>query len=300
VLLVGPVKKISFGSWAFSFGPYASRPIPLRDIAAGLKRARYDGIELGGFPPQVTLETHGSARQQAELRRLLDAEGLAVSGYAADLAGVNPTVESNQARYLDRWKRLLDLAKGVGAPLIRVDTVAAPGSIPDDQLGAAMDTLAETWRAAADLAAKAGIRVGWEFEPGFAFNRPSEIVEIHEKVRHPNFTLLFDLAHAYMCAVKASRQQGEPETLRGGVGQLLDLCVGRIGGLHVNDSDGTLYNDETSAHLPPGEGSIPFPELTGDLRGLQGLDWVTVDLSFWPGAWEALSTCQTFAGKIFR
>ena len=76
--------KFSMGSWAFSFGPFASHPIPLLEIAKALASAGYDGIELGGYPPHVTLETYASMGSRRELKKTLDDLGLAVSGYAAD------------------------------------------------------------------------------------------------------------------------------------------------------------------------------------------------------------------------
>src|SRR5262249_33912286 len=48
--------KISLGSWAFVFGPYSDRPIAFDTISERLAKAGFDGIEIGGFPPHVTLE----------------------------------------------------------------------------------------------------------------------------------------------------------------------------------------------------------------------------------------------------
>ena len=48
--------------------------------------------------------------------------------------------------------------------------MAAPGSIEEKDYEAAFDRLAGVWNSAAGIAQKAGIRLNWEFEPGFAFN----------------------------------------------------------------------------------------------------------------------------------
>lgn len=56
----------------------------------------------------------------------------------------------------------------------------------------------------------------WEFEPGFAFNKPSEIIRLVDEVGHKNFSILFDTCHAHLCAAVGARQPGEQDTLLGG------------------------------------------------------------------------------------
>ena len=129
-------------------------------------------------------------------------------------------------------------------------SIAAPGSIEDSDYQSAFDRLADVWHDAAGIAQDAGVRMVWEFEPGFAFNKPSEVVALHQKVGHPNFFVMFDTSHAYMCAVVGARQHGAKETLPGGVAEFLEKLKGRIGAIHLIDSDGTLHGDETSTHRP--------------------------------------------------
>ena len=128
----------------------------------------------------------------------------------------------NRQAYLDQFRRLVDLAADLGSPMLRLDTFSAPGSIPDEDYHTAFHRLADVWRDCAELARQAQVRMVWEFEPGFVFNKPSEVFELHERVGHPWFQLLFDTAHAYMCGVVGSRQHGQREVLEGGVVELLD------------------------------------------------------------------------------
>ena len=72
--------KISMGAWSFTFGPHAAAPTPLAAICERLAQTGYDGIELCGFPPHVTLEAYPGAAERAQLRRLLADSGLGVSG----------------------------------------------------------------------------------------------------------------------------------------------------------------------------------------------------------------------------
>ncbi len=292
--------KLSLGSWAFSFGPYADDPIPFDRTVKRLSAAGYDGVEICGFPPHVTLENYPTTESRHELVRLLKDHHLGVSGYAADFTTVNPVGTGNHDRYLDLFRRNLQMAVDVGSPSIRVDSVAAPGSIPDDEYRAAFERLADVWREAAEIAAKAGVRVVWEFEPGFAFNKPSEAVAMHTRVGHPNFRILFDSAHAYMLAVVGARQHPPRETLSGGIPELLKKLEGRIGAVHLIDSDGTLYGDETSTHRPFGEGLVNFERIAPQLMAIKGVDWWCIDMCFWPRSWDLVESSREFVLKLLR
>lgn len=281
------MKKISLGTWAFTFGPYSDDPVPLSRVIGEAVRAGYQGIEISGFPPHATVEAMRAKSSRAALREELAQAGLQASGYVPDFTSVNPVAESSRSRYLDLFQVNLELAADLGCPMIRVDTVAAPRSIPDADYEEALERLSGIWETAAEMARAAGIKLAWEFEPGFVFNKPREIIELHEKVGHPNFYILFDTAHAYTCSRPGPHQYGPPESIRGGVEGMLDLCAGRIGAVHLVDTDGSLYNDETSTHLPIGDGVIDFDRLAPKLRASGG-EWWTVDLSFFPGAWDRI------------
>jgi sugar phosphate isomerase/epimerase len=162
--------------------------------------------------------------------------------------------------------------------------------------GSGSRTSGALWRRCAGLAEDKKVKLVWEFEPGFLFNKPSEVVALVEEVNHPNFSVLFDTCHAYMCAVVGARQPGTKETLKGGVAEFARMLRGKIGHLHVIDSDGTLHNDETSTHRPFGEGHIDFDEVLDAAvkdAGYQG-EWFTVDLCFWPQAWEVTENAKKF------
>lgn len=292
--------KISMGTWAFSFGPYAESPVPLPTVAEQLARAGYDGIEFGGFPPHVTLEAYSSAAERKSLRALLHDLGLGVSGYAADFSSVNPAVAGNHQRYVDLFQRQLELCVDLESPMVRVDTVAAPGSIDDDDYHNALYRVADVWRDCADLARAAKVLIAWEFEPGFVFNKPSEVVTMHDRVGHPSFQLLFDTCHAYMTAVAGARHHKRKELLDGGVEELIEMLDGRIGAIHVIDSDGTLIGGETSTHRPLGEGSIVWDHVAPKLLAVPHVEWWCVDLCFWPGAQQQIDSSLAFVRQLVQ
>ncbi len=290
--------KISLGSWAFSFGPYAANPFSFEDSVRHLASAGYDGVDICGFPPHISLERYPTKESRREIVSLIEDLGLGVSGYSADFSDVNPTAADNEEFYGDLLKRNLDMAVDLGSPTLRVDTVAAPGSIPDDEYEEAFHRVAKLWGDGAELAAAAGVRLVWEFEPGFAFNKPGEIIRMHQEVRHPNFSILFDTSHAYMCSVVGARQHGERDVLVGGVAEFLEKLHGRIGAFHLIDSDGTLHCDETSTHRPFGEGLIDFERLTPLMLAVPQIEWWTIDHGFWAGSWELAESSRKFVRRL--
>jgi sugar phosphate isomerase/epimerase len=292
--------KISFGSWAVSFGPYNVRPVSFQDTAKRLSSAGYDGIEICGFPPHITLEKYPTKESRSEVVSFLKDLKLGISGYAGDFTSVNPTREGSKDRYLDLFRRNVEMCVDLGSPFIRVDTVAAPGSEADEEYQEAFHRVADTWREAAQIGEDAGVLMAWEFEPGFLFNKPSEILEMHQRVAHPNFMLLFDTTHAYMCGVVGARQHGQKDVVVGGVEEFLRKLTGRIGAIHVTDSDGTLYGDETSAHVPFGKGYIDFESLTPKLLRVPRVLWWTIDLCFWPHAWEEIEPSHEFVANLLK
>lgn len=290
--------KISMGSWAFSFGPYAERPVALADIARHLAACGYDGIELGGFPPHVTLDEYSSKDSRRSLVKLLDDLRLGVSGYAADFTCVNPAVNGNGPRYVELFKRQLEMCVDLGSPSLRVDSVAAPGSIPDSDYHPALYRIADIWRECAELARQAHVALVWEFEPGYVFNKPSEVVSMHERVGHPSFKILFDTCHGYMCGAIGARQHGKREILEGGIEEFIEMLDGRIGAVHVIDSDATLLGDDTSTHRPLGEGYIVWDHVAPKLLEVPRIDWWCIDLSFWPESWDLARPSLEFARRL--
>jgi sugar phosphate isomerase/epimerase len=286
--------KISLGSWAFSFGPFSDDPVPFDKTARRLSAAGYDGIEVCGFPPHITLDQYPAGAARRELVDFLKGLNLGVSGYAADLTAVNPAIGGHKQKYLELFKKNVDMCVDIGSPAIRVDTIAAPGSVPDAEYQEVFTRVASTWHDAAQVAQDAGIRLVWEFEPGFLFNKPSEVVAMHDKANHPNFKVMFDTSHAYMCGVMGARQHGTKETLPGGVAEFLKKLDGRIGHIHLIDSDGTLHGDETSTHRPFGEGHVDFKKLAPALLAVPGIEWWCIDLCFWAGSWELVESSREF------
>jgi sugar phosphate isomerase/epimerase len=281
-------KKISVGTWAYIWGGYADDPIPFPTVVKDLAAMGFDGIEFGAFPPHYGPEDYGNREKRLEIKKMLDDHGLGISGLAGAFWGLSP-VTTKPPEYMDRVKQQLDICHDMGITKLRVDNVDPPSEIPGGlDYETAFWRVAQIYNRAAQVCAVEGVKLIWEFEPGFIFNKPSEIVGLVYAVDHPNFTVLFDSCHAHMCAVVGARQIGEKETLPGGAVQLAHMLTGKIGHLHFIDSDETLHDDDTSTHAPFGQGVLDFGAIIKALYDA-GFDdeWWPMDLCFWPNALEA-------------
>jgi len=292
--------KISLGSWAFSFGPFANNPWPFDKVAKYCADSGYDGIELNGFRPHQHPDDYNTAEKCGEVKKQIEGLGLGISGYAPDFTEVPPTQVETES-YLETVRKCLFFCQQLGIETLRVDTVSPPEELGDDAYEKRFAQLARTWRAAAEEAARAGVLVVWEFEPGFWLNKPSEVKRIAEAVASDNFKLLFDTSHAYMGAVVGARQTGRKETLPGGVAEYAELLGGTIGHLHLIDSDGTLHDDETSTHTPFGDGFIDFKAALSPIKSVIGpMKWWTADYCFCAETETAAKDGVTFLRNLVK
>jgi len=293
------MKRISIGSWAYTIGPYAENPVGWEDVISRLKELGFDGVELGGFAPHPNPDSMPTKEQRQACKEQLQQVGLDWSGLAADLWSQHLIDTDDNSAYLECFRKNLQFCVDLGIPAIRVDTVQPPTIFEKVDPETARKRVVETWKICAAEAADAGVRLTWEFEPGFAFNKPSDILRILDEVNHDNFGVMFDTCHGYMVSVVGARQPGEKEILAGGVVELAQKLRGKINHIHLIDSDGTLHDDETSTHAPFGQGKINFDELLVELaKNDMGHDWWTIDLCFWPDAWVVTEQCKKFVDEL--
>ncbi|MGH9433812.1 MAG: sugar phosphate isomerase/epimerase family protein, partial [Terriglobia bacterium] len=250
--------RLSIGSWAYCFGPYKDHPVPFETVVSELGRLRFDGVELGAFLPHPHPAQFDTKAKRSELKKRVTGQGLAFSGISADLWSYPIIPQADHSKWMAAFEQNLEFATDLGIDCIRVDSVSPPDVFEREKLDPKLgwDRLVTTFREGAQKAADRGIRVVWEFEPGFAFNKPSEIIRLTDDVAHDNFRVLYDTCHAHTCAAMGARQPGQKETLPGGALELLTRLRGKIGHVHLIDADGTLHNNETSTHAPFGKGVL--------------------------------------------
>jgi len=302
-------KRISIGTWAYSIGPYADSPIPFTEVVEKLHALGFDGLELGGFGVHPNPDLQKTKDERAKVRALWESRGMGISGLAADLWSEKLITAPDNSSYMATFRKNLRFCVDMGIEVIRVDTTEDPGVlgqvgdepaqptvVPYDK---ALKRVSETWRQCAKEATDAGVRVVWEFEPGFAFNKPSDILRVLDAVGHDNFMVMYDTCHANMVAGHGARQPGKRETLPGGARELAEKLKGKIGRVHLIDSDDTLHDNHTSTHPPFGKGNLDFDDLMPSIvaAGCPD-DWWTIDLCFWPDAWKATEQCKKFVDGL--
>jgi sugar phosphate isomerase/epimerase len=289
--------RVSVGSSAFLFGVYEKNPIPLDRVLKRLQELAFQGVELVGMTPYADPDEVKTPGDRSALKKKIGGYGLGISNYGADFKERSPASPDAGERkdYRKLFTKNLQFCVDLNIPSVRVDTVHEPPLRPGVSYEDAWRWFVDTFQECAEEAQKEGVLVVWEFEPGVQFNRPSEIVKMAEEVAHDNFRVLFDSCHAHMCASRGSRQEEPVEVLPGGEVELAGRLEGRIGYVHLIDSDNTLHDGWTSTHAPFGRGVIDFDTLVPVLVGT-GYDnpWWTIDLCFWPQAWDILEDSKKF------
>jgi sugar phosphate isomerase/epimerase len=302
-------KKLSIGSWAYIFNQ--EKPTnDFHEILHKLQHLGWDGVELGSFGVHPTPVSHPTKASRQALRKEVAEHGLEFSGIAPDLWGFKrpgPSIlDENPTSYVVAFLGFTAFGADLGIKTIRVDTVEPPDFFEktkmDPRVG--MERLINVWDRCSKIAADHGMNVTFEFEPGFAFNKPSEVLQVVDGVRakgNSNFGVLYDTCHAHMCAAVGANQPGAKETLPGGAMELLQKLKGKITHVHLIDSDGSLNEHNTSTHNPFGTGVLDFDKLAPALNA-SGVphDWWCVDLCFWPKAWEVTADSKQYLDKLRR
>jgi len=295
--------KVSVGTSAFALGAYSSNPIPLEKVADRLQELNFQGVELFGAKPYGHPDDYPTRGDRKKLVEIFKKRGLEISNYGADFAGCSPA--SNDAEERSKYRRLftknLQFCVDCGIPSMRVDTVNEPPLPPGVEYDTAWQRVVDTWHSCAEEADEEGVLMVWEFEPGFMFNKPHEVIKMVEEVDHPNFKVLFDVCHAHMCSVVAARQERPLDRLEGGEVEFAKLLKGKIGYVHLIDSDNTLHDNWTSTHAPFGRGVVDFDAVVDAILQAGYKDnWWTIDLCFWPKAWEVLEDSKRFVDNLLK
>src|SRR5204863_4286123 len=182
------MKKLSIGSWAYIFNQ--EKPTTdFHEVLHKLQHLGYDGVELGSFGAHPTPNSHPTRADRQRLKKEVADHGLEFSGIAVDLWGFKkpgPSIlDENPTPYMAAFLGFTVFGHDLGIKTIRVDSVEPPDffqkSGMDPQAG--LDRILTVWDKCSKIAADYGMNICWEFEPGFLFNKPSEILKIVDGVR---------------------------------------------------------------------------------------------------------------------
>jgi sugar phosphate isomerase/epimerase len=246
---------------------------PSRPLAAELERIASLGFRL----VDLTLEPQGAwPVDAAEVRRMLDANGLEAVGHTAPflpLASAYPELE-RAAR--DLYVRTCEVFAEIGIFLVNLH--------PANRGLRGKDAVVQNAEAVAEVAARAA-ELGQEImveNMGGAFGTPDELGPLLDAA--PNVRFHLDVGHANI------RPYGQPNRLAG----LLEAFGDRIAHVHVHDNKGRY--DE---HLPLGVGNLDFRDAARRLRAAGWDGTVTLEVfakeavyteasrDLWQAAWDA-------------
>lgn len=289
-------RKISFGTWCFQFTPYDKNPVGLDDVLKKAAEIGYDGISLDGN--HANPETHPTLQSRRDLAKKIADHGLQVSEYNPKIGVVGGIIIQFQPdTWVETIEKNLKFVDECGfTKSLRVDTRATPTYMVESDYKRAWETTVYAFKGAAQAAAKRDMQIVWEFEPGFLFNTPSEVVKMWADVGEPNFRLELDSAHVYLMSELGSLQHTRKETLPGGQLEFIEMCKDKIGIVHIIDNDGSLYEGITSMHNAFGTGHIDFDTIMPAIRDKANYtgEWWVVDLVFNEDAWDILKDAKDF------
>ncbi|MEO8091418.1 MAG: sugar phosphate isomerase/epimerase family protein [bacterium] len=291
--------RIAMGTWTFIFPPYEDKPEDFDSVLDHAAELGFEGVEVGWFSPHPDIEALSTPEARAAYRKKFDDRGLGLAGVVANFDGC-PSFLSNEDNggFLDALDTQLGICTDTGIDMLRLDIPDAPEVINTVGYEVAHERLVNTWSEAARRGGERGVRIGWEFEPGTPFNKPSEIFRVVEEVTDPSFGIIYDTVQAHNVA-NGSNQIGEVEVLEGGQVEFLERLKGRITHIHLIDADGSLFDDRFSRHIPFGKGDVDWETVMPALVAAgSGDDWWTIDVCWWDDAWPVFEDGLEFVREL--
>ena len=253
---------------AFSSNAYLD--VPVEQAIDRIAGCGYHGIELLADVPHAW-PAGLLAVQKESIRRALAGRGLTISNINAFM--MNAIADPRQPYWHPGWtdpdrhyrairrehtKRALRLAAELGAASISTEP---GGEVAEGQSRRqATDTFYDEIMPVLDVAAKCGVALLVEPEPGLLIERFEQYLEFADRVRHPALGLNFDIGHAY-CV-------GEDPA------EWVPRMKSQTRHYHFED----IAASRVHQHLVPGEGAIDFE---GVLRAIAEHTpdlWITVEL----------------------
>lgn len=302
--------KISRGSWCLGFG---MDPIPsLEQVVDVLSAFKYDGIELAGFFDHATIEKYPDAASRKKLVDWLSSKNLEIAGYAPGPYGDFGRLpwatggDDVVAEYEKFFEDHLQFCVDCGITAMRVDP-GDFGPLPRDvDYDKTWDRVVTTFRKHAERGAEAGVTMLWELESGQLFVKPSEAVKLLEDVGHDNLQLMFDVGHVEACCVIAHNQVQPQERLEGGQVEFVKMMAGRIGHMHVCDTDSNTWHNAFGTHLGIGKGVVDFDALipavveSGYTSKWWSVDAIPMTADTWADTWSDRFALDALLDKHVR
>jgi sugar phosphate isomerase/epimerase len=230
----------------------------------------YEGLELLADVPHAwpagLLES-----QKRAIRAAMDRTGLAFSNINAFMMNAindfrqpywHPSFLEPDPHYrrvrIDHTRRALTLCAELGAPHI---TTEPGGPLAEGQSRQeAIDLFVAALKPLADHAAKLGVLLLIEPEPGLLLETSDQYLEVAERVNAPSIGLNFDVGHAFCVGEDLPRA--------------ISKLAPHIRHYHLEDIAATRLHH----HLVPGAGAIDFAQVISAIRTTGYDGWLTVEL----------------------
>ena len=168
------------------------------------------------------------------------------------------------------------------------------------------DRVVTTFRKHAERGAERGVTMLWELESGQLFVKPSEAVKLLEDVGHDNLQLMFDVGHVEACCVIAHNQVQPQERLEGGQVEFVKMMAGKIGHMHVCDTDSNTWHNAFGTHLGIGKGIVDFDALipavvdSGYTSKWWSVDAIPMTAETWADTWTDRMALDALLDKHVR
>ena len=302
--------KISRGSWCLAFG---MDPVPsLEQVVDVLSAFGYDGIELAGFFDHATVEKYPDAASRKKLVDWLSSKNLEIAGYAPGPYGDFGRLpwatgdDDVVAEYEKFFEDHLQFCVDCGITAMRVDPGDFGPLARDVDYDRTWDRVVTTFRKHAERGMEVGVTMLWELESGQLFVKPSEAVKLLEDVGHDNLQLMFDVGHVEACCVIAHNQVQPQERLEGGQVEFVKMVAGKIGHMHVCDTDSNTWHNAFGTHLGIGKGVVDFDALipavvdSGYTSKWWSVDAIPMTAETWADTWSDRMALDALLDKHVR
>ena len=302
--------KISRGSWCLAFG---MDPVPsLEQVVDVLAAFGFDGIELAGFFDHATIEKYPDAVSRKKLVDWLSSKNLEIAGYAPGPYGDFGRLpwatggDDVVAEYEKFFEDHLQFCVDCGITAMRIDPGDFGPMARDVDYDKTWDRVVTTFRKHAERGADLGVTMLWELESGQLFVKPSEAVKLLEDIGHDNLQLMFDVGHVEACCVIAHNQVQPQERLEGGQVEFVKMMAGKIGHMHVCDTDSNTWHNAFGTHLGIGKGIVDFDALipavvdSGYTSKWWSVDAIPMTAETWADTWTDRIALDALLDKHVR
>ena len=251
--------KYSFNTWCYSSFPVWVPSYSIEEAARRIARAGYDALEIGCAAP-IAWPAHLSKTRRAEMKKMINGEGLAVSSLLPAPGGGpgnNPTsiLPEERAATIAHYKEVVDLAHDLGSERVLYIAGWRQFRVPTSD---AMDWCLHALVEIAKHAAQKGVTIC--VEPTSADSNLIETIGQAMKLRDdsslPNVKVMFDTYHALYRNEVSSDYVYE--------------MAPHLAHVHFADID----------RKPPGEGVVDWVGVMQALKDIDFKGYLTMEIGF--------------------